>query len=87
MATLKNADVRTINDAFVRDGYVLDFSNKTFSEFFEDEMAVDIYANKYGSSKDSKGMRLRAFAEVESPHLVARMMRALWIYMNTSGCI
>lgn len=59
----------------------MDFSNRTFSVFFEDEFDVDIYAAKYGASGNSKGCRLRTFVELEfsaRPILVAQVLRALW---------
>lgn len=59
-------------------GYVLDFSNKTFSEFFEDEFQIDIYDDVYGIEGESKAKRLRSFVKLSSPRQAARVLRALW---------
>ena len=72
--------MRIIDDAFAAAGYVLDFSNTTFSEFFEDELAIEIYGGKYDFKGSSKANHLRAFVEVEGPQLVSRALRALWKY-------
>jgi len=81
MDKLKHSDISTVEDAFIRGGYVLDFTNRTFYEFFEDNFDVDIYAAKYGVDGSSKGSHLRTFVRVEyaeRPGLVAEVLRALW---------
>jgi len=35
-------------------GYVLNFSNRTFAEFFLDSFGIDIYEKKYGYGSGSK---------------------------------
>jgi hypothetical protein len=42
-------------------GYVLDFSNRTFDEFFVENLGIDIYNSKYDYGSGSKANRLRAF--------------------------
>jgi hypothetical protein len=40
MVQLKKSEMRIIDDAFyMHGGYVLNFSDRTFAEFFEDELA------------------------------------------------
>jgi len=57
MADLKRSEIRAIEKAmaFPRGfGYVLDFSDRTFDEYFQDEFGVEIYSelfNTYGTSK------------------------------------
>lgn len=81
MVAIKRSDYRIIDDAFgMQSGYVLDFSNRTLSEWFEDEFNIDIYADQYDGRGTSKANRIRAFVEVEPAPLVARMLRALWKY-------
>jgi len=68
-------------------GYVLDYSNVTFAEFFRECVQVDIYADKYAINGDSKAKRLRAFWEIESDQRVGKALRALlvvWSYENPS---
>lgn len=79
MIDLKHSDIRIIDDAFQADpGYVLNFSDRTFREFFEDEFKIDIDDRKYQSNGTSKMNRLRAFCRVEPPATVSRVLRSLW---------
>ena len=61
-------------------GYVMDFSNRTFSEFFRESVRVDIYSDKYAVNGDSKAKRLRAFIELEPDPLVGRALSDLLEY-------
>jgi len=61
-------------------GYVMDFSNRTFSEFFRESARVDIYSEKYASNGDSKAKRLRAFIELEEDALVGNALTELLDY-------
>ena len=66
-------------------GYVLDFSNRTFSEFFREAINVDIYSDKYSVSGESKARRLRAFIEIESDAFVGKVLAELleyWRYVT-----
>lgn len=79
MVVLKRSDMRIFEDAFdMHSGYVLNFSDRTFAEFFEDEFGIDIYQKKYEFNGSSKAKRLRAFLAVEDPFTVSRVARALW---------
>ncbi len=67
-------------------GYVLDFSNNTFAEFFRETANIDIYAQKYAFNGDSKAKRLRAFWEKEPDALVGKVLSGLlevWQYNET----
>lgn len=57
-------------------GYVLDFSNRTFEEFFLD-YGVQIYGEGYEGSKAS---RLRDFLRQANPELLVRVLDALFAY-------
>jgi hypothetical protein len=82
MVALKHSEMRLIEDAFdMRHGYVLDFSNQTFREFFEDEFGIDIYDEKYAVKGSSKANRLRAFIATEDAHMVTRVVRRLWDHL------
>jgi hypothetical protein len=73
--------MRILDDAFrMQNGYVLDFVNRTFSEFFDDEFGIDIYDDKYGFLGSSKANHLRAFIAADDPYMVSRVIRALWKY-------
>jgi len=61
-------------------GYVLDFSNRTFSDFVLETTGKDIYDQQYAFKGDSKGNRLRAFWETESNYTVSTLLKALIEY-------
>lgn len=61
-------------------GYVMDFSNRTFSEFFRESAHVDIYSDKYAANGDSKAKRLRAFIELEADAIVGKALVDLLEY-------
>lgn len=64
-------------------GYVLDFSNRTFSEFIYDSTKIDIYQEKYNYASGSKANRLRAFWDIEPNHLVGQLTGDLIEHLNT----
>jgi len=57
MSDLSNLEKRKLErDLGMSSGYVLDFSNRTFDEFFLDVLNIDIYDEKYdGSSLNRVG--------------------------------
>ncbi|WP_296504521.1 restriction endonuclease [Rhodoferax sp.] len=61
-------------------GYVLDFSNPSFSRFFADELNVDIDDPVYAENGTSKGKRLRCFLQKVEVPTVVQTLRALWEY-------
>lgn len=64
-------------------GYVLDFSDRTMSEWFEEYFDFDIFQDRFQKEGASKGKTLRGFVEVAEPRLVAQVLRALWQYRCT----
>jgi hypothetical protein len=57
-------DLRNIDELvdFIRGpGYVLDFSDRTYSQFFATEIDADIDDPIYATGGGSKGKRLRTF--------------------------
>jgi hypothetical protein len=79
MPNVKRSDMRLIEEVFgMGSGYVLDFSNRTFSEFFEDEFAINIYQEKYQSRGSSKANHLRSFIDVEDGYAVGKVLRKLY---------
>ncbi|MER2268180.1 restriction endonuclease [Methylobacterium oxalidis] len=59
-------------------GYVLDFSDPSFSEFFAAELDVDIDDPIYAENGGSKGKRLRCFLQKVDGATAARTLQALW---------
>lgn len=84
MATLKSHDKIIFEKLFDRGGYVLDFSDRTYAEFFR-EHGVDINSKKYLINGTSKMKRLRTFWEIESDVVVGKVLLALLEYAEAVG--
>ncbi len=82
MANLKFNEKQIFEKLFDNGGYVLDFSNRTFEEFFQD-FNISIYANKYNINGDSKMKRLRAFWSIENDKLVGEVLESLLELANS----
>lgn len=86
MSSLNTLDKEPFESLFgMSSGYVLDFSNRTFAEFFREAVGIDIYSPKYEFNGVSKARRLRAFWEVEGDPLVGKVLAELieyWAYKN-----
>ena len=66
-------------------GYVLDFSDRTFDDFFFEQVGVDPEGSPawFNGRGSSKAKRLRSFIEQADSLIVARMLRALWDYRKS----
>ena len=73
---------RTVFDQIFHSGggYVLDFSDRTMAEWFEETFDLNIFQERFQIEGHSKGKTLRGFVEVAEPRFVAQVMRALWDY-------
>lgn len=81
MANLKRSQIRAIEEAMAYPrgfGYVLDFSDRTMEEFFEDEFGVEIYAEENLANGSSKRKCLTTFLQRAEPHMALRVLRTLW---------
>ena len=80
-AALRAMDIRLIDDLFeMGSGYVLDFSDRTFSEFFDQELGIDIDDPTYRVEGTSKAKRLRYLLKMSDPATRVRVLKALWEY-------
>jgi len=80
MSDLKTTEAKLFEELFgMSSGYVLDFTNKTFAEFFS-EHGIDIYSDKYAVNGISKAKRLRAFWKIEPNNVVAEVLSSLLDY-------
>jgi len=78
---LKRLDFDLLDYVFdMGGGYVLDFSNGTFTEFFIEELNIDIDNSKYCDVGTSKAKRLRSYLKQSSKQDVLRVLSALWKY-------
>lgn len=78
---IRSLDMRLIDDLFeMGGGYVLDFSDKTFAEFFDDEFGINIDDPHYDTEGTSKAKRLRYFLKSSDPHARIHVLLALWEY-------
>lgn len=66
-------------------GYVLSFSDKTFSDFVHETVDIEIYADNYCLYGTSKAKKLRAFWERESDYIVGRLLMALIDYEEATN--
>lgn len=81
MAHLTTTDMALIDKIFgMYGGYVLDFSNDRFAAFFDRDLKIDIYHERYALHGSSKGKHFRAFLEVSPDSDVVRALTALWEY-------
>lgn len=84
MANLSVRDQAFLEDLFgMTGGYVLNFSNAKFSQFFAIELGVDIYDDRYLYGSGSKANLLRGFWRAEDDNTVGRSIRALLDYIDT----
>jgi hypothetical protein len=70
-----------LDDLFeMHGGYVLDFSNSSFSHFFLDELQIDIDDQKYCENGTSKGKRFKCFLRKTDGATASRALNAIWEY-------
>lgn len=78
---IRSIDMLFLDDLFeMNGGYVLSFSDRTFSQFFAEELNVDIDDPTYAQNGGSKAKRLRCFLQTVDKQTVARTLNALWEY-------
>lgn len=85
MAELDWAEEETLVQLFqMSGGYVLDFSNWTFSNFFE-RHRIDIDNERYFREGGSKGRRMRTFLNLDPDHAVGRVIKSMIDYGVAKG--
>lgn len=78
MSSIRAIEKRCLEDFLgMSGGYVLDFTNSTFAEFFRENVQKDIYSDRYAYNGDSKAKRLRAFWEQEPDTVVATILNGM----------
>ncbi len=77
MSSLTTIEKNKLEKLFnMHGGYVLDFSNYTFENFFNN-YKINIYSDKYTQKGSSKAKLLGSFWETESDHLVGQIIEAM----------
>lgn len=80
------SNIRSIEMMFIDDlvemggGFVLNFSDRTFAQFFAEELNVNIDDPVYSRNGGSKAKRLRYFLQTAGKPTVVRTLNALWEY-------
>jgi hypothetical protein len=78
---LKSIDIKLLDEIFeMGGGYVLDFSNRSFSEFFNEELGINIDNPAYDVNGISKAKRLHFYLRQTSTDNVIKVLLALWEY-------
>jgi hypothetical protein len=81
MSKIRSIDMMFLDDIFdMGSGYVLNFSDRTFAQFFAEELNIDIDASIYAKNGGSKAKRLRCFLQTVDKLIVVRTLKALWEY-------
>lgn len=81
MSRLTQADLNAVArlvDFVKGPGYVLDFTDRTFRQFFGAQLKIDIDDARYAIAGTSKGKRLRSLLEAEDDATAARVLKAIW---------
>jgi hypothetical protein len=78
---IRSIDMMLLDELFeMRSGYVLDFTNQTFSRFCSEAADVDIDDPIYAEQGTSKGKRLRSLLRKVDAATASKTLRALWEY-------
>lgn len=83
MPKIKPLDMKLIDLLLeMEQGYVLDFSNRTLSQFFLGELEIDIDDPLFAADGTSKARRLRSFLMLADTPTCLRALKALWQYRS-----
>jgi hypothetical protein len=74
--------IEKFSDAGRGPGYVLDFTDPTFSQFFRDEIGVHIDDARFAAEGRSKWKRLRSFMQASDASMILKTLTALWEYRS-----
>lgn len=81
MPKIRPIDMSTLDEIFeMGGGYVLNFSDKTFAEFFAGELNIDIDDDRYDAEGTSKGRRMKYFLKKADTETAVTTLHLLWEY-------
>lgn len=85
---IRTVDWPIIDKVFeMEGGYCLNFSDRTFAAFFEEELSVNIDDPRYSAEGGSKAKRLRYYLKISDQKTILTTLNALWDYRQQSGVI
>ncbi len=85
-ARIRTMDMPILDEVLVMgNGFVLNFSNRTFADFFREELQVDIDDPRWEAQGESKARRLRYYLRQADRHTALDTLNALWEYRKISG--
>ena len=85
-AKIRSMDIPIIDRVFgMEGGYVLDFSNRTFADFFHEELGVAIDNPRWAAQGGSKAKRLRYYLRQADRKTALDTLNALWEYRQASS--
>jgi hypothetical protein len=88
MADLSRLEKLKLENIFeMNDGYVLDFSNKTFNNFIFETINLELYSDKYADNGESKANRLRTIWQKENNYLVGKLTKEMLDYWKDTVMI
>lgn len=83
MSDLETIDKQILEKLFqMGGGFVLKFSDRTMAEFFDDDLSINIYDEKYNYASGSKANRMRGFWKVADNKTVGRSILKLIEYIE-----
>lgn len=86
MSDLNSRERRKLEELLgMGSGYVLNFSDRTYFEFFDEFVGKDIDGECYRGRGNSKANRLRSFWEIEPNHTVAKALSELLTHAREEG--
>jgi hypothetical protein len=88
MADLNRNDKLKLEKFFeMEGGYVLDFSNRTLSNFVFETLNIELYSDRYSEFGDSKASRIRAIWQKESNYKVGKLISEILDYWRDKKII
>jgi len=85
MPNIRSLDMKLIDDLFeMGGGYVLDFSDRSMSTFFAEELNVDIDDPAYRDQGTSKAKRLRCYLNKVDVAASVNTLKVLWEYREST---
>lgn len=83
MASLNSNERQILEKLFqMGGGYVLNFSDRTIREFFQNDIGINIFDQKYNYASGSKANRLRGLWQVADDALVGKSIDKLIEYID-----